>query len=86
MLVKIKTDTCFCGMDVTEIYEFPDGTTEDRINEYADELAWERACDWNVEEEAAEQGIDPDVMAYVEFIAEEKRAEVLEWYGEILKP
>jgi len=86
MLLNIKTETCYCGEDFDEVYEFADGMSIESIYEYADELAFSRANDFGTEEQAEEEGLDADIMAYVIFLEEENRESIIKEYGEILKP
>lgn len=86
MLVKIETSTCYCGGDNEAVYEFPEGTSEDEILDYASELSFENANSIGTFEQAEKEGIEADIFCSYEILDESERAEVMERYGEILLP
>ena len=63
MIVKIVTDCHFIGCSTTHFVEMADDSTEEQIQEYADDLMQQDinpAVQWEVssEEEADEEGYD----------------------------
>lgn len=92
MFVLIKCDTSRVGCDCESVYEFPDDTTEDQLQEYATDCAKDNAEMYGIiedaEEEAEESGIefveDEHYSGSFE-ILNKSRDEIIEEYGEINK-
>lgn len=93
MFVLIKCDTCRVGTSLEEVYEFDDDTTEDQLQEYADDLARDNADSYGIIDEEREEAEDSGI----EFIEDEcyngsyeildmTYDEALDEYGEVLKP
>ncbi len=82
MLVNIRTSTAFCGEDYDEVYEFPDETTEKELDDYCDQLAYDRACEFGIEE----QDVEPDIYGGWQILKEIHRHKIIEEYGDILTP
>lgn len=93
MLVLIKCDTCRVGTSTEEVYRFDDDTTDDALQEYADDLARDNADSYGIiEEEMAESdrnGIefeeDTCYWATVEKLNMTEE-DAIEEYGEINEP
>lgn len=91
MFVLIKCDTCRVGCSSTEVYEFEDGTDEEALDVYADELAHENAEMYGIfddeRESCEESGIEfdeSDCYSYsYEVLDDMTREEIEEQYGEI---
>jgi hypothetical protein len=60
MIVLFKLETGYCGEDSNEVYEFPDETTEEALDEYGRDLAFDNfeMFGHSVEEEEEESGIE----------------------------
>lgn len=92
MFVLIKCDTWYEGCSSTEVYEFADGTDEEALDAYANELAREDAEMYGIfddEQEACDEaGIEfneSDCYSYsYEILKDMTREEIEEQYGEIL--
>ena len=93
MFVLIKCDTCRVGTSLEEVYEFDDNTTEDQLQEYADDLARDNADSYGIIDdeitESEESGIEFEggscYWATVE-VLDNTREEILEEYGDIYEP
>ena len=93
MFVLIKCDTCRVGTSLEEVYEFDDNTTEDQLQEYADDLARDNADSYGIIDdeivESEESGIEFEegscYWATVE-VLDNTREEILEKYGDIYEP
>lgn len=93
MFVLIKCDTCRVGTSLEEVYEFDDDTTEDQLQEYADDLARDNADSYGIiddeitesEESCIEFEEESCYWATVE-ILDNTREEILDEYGDIHEP
>ena len=90
MFVLIKCTTCRVGCDSEMVYEFPDDTTEDELQEYATDTARDNADMYGIIEDEMEEAEN----SYIEFdedscysgsyeILNKSRDEIEEEYGEI---
>lgn len=89
MYVYIKVDTNYCGEWDEGVFEFPEGTTEDHIADYASEWANENAMTFgNIDEPEDDDYDENDYReAYCKWkILKGTRQEVEDEYGEIKEP
>ena len=93
MIVLIKCSTNRVGCDKQEVYQFDDNSTEEYLQEYADDLARDNAESYGIFDEEREEAEDSGI----EFIEDEcyngsyeildmTYDEALDEYGEVLEP
>ena len=92
MFVLFNLSTYRAGCDVHEVYEFPDGTSEQEINDYGDNLAYDNAEMHGVFDEAREDceesGLEFDEGEYYSSsyeVLNMTREEIEEEYGEVVR-
>ena len=90
MFVLIKCTTCRVGCDSETVYEFPDDTTEDGLQEYATDAARDNADMYGIIEDEIEEAenscieFDEDSCYSGSYeILNKSRSEIEEEYGEI---
>lgn len=85
MFVRIKVETNYCGEWDEGVFEFPDGTTEDAILDYASAWADENAMSFGTLDEPEDDDEEQEYReTYSEYeILPAAREEIEEEYGEI---
>lgn len=83
MFVLMHLRTNIVGTDVDEVYEFVDSTTDENLDDYAHDLAYDNAEFYGIEPDGFSD--EEPFSGYWEKIVGKTREEIIEEYGSIIK-